>query len=171
MAGKRPTKRTAKKGKPETRRQRFLRLLAELGTVTAAAAGAGISRDTAYRWKAEEPEFAAAWADAEEQAADDMEAEARRRAMAGVNEPVYQGGKKVGAVRRFSDTLLIFLLKGARPEKFRERVSAEHSGPGGGPIPVAATVDLKALSDEELAQLEGLLTLASRPVVDEPKPE
>jgi hypothetical protein len=32
----------------------------------------------------------------------------------------------------YSDTLLIFLLKGIRPEKYRERF--EHSGPEGGPI-------------------------------------
>jgi hypothetical protein len=44
-----------------------------------------------------------------------------RRALVGWKEPVYQGGKEVGTIRKFSDNLLIFLLKGKRPEVFRER--------------------------------------------------
>lgn len=50
-----------------------------------------------------------------------MEAEAWRRGKTGVLKPVYQGGKKVGSVREYSDTLLIFMLKGTRPEKYRDR--------------------------------------------------
>ncbi len=42
-----------------------------------------------------------------------------RRAVDGVDEPVYQGGKKVGSITRYSDTLLIFLLKANR-DKFRQ---------------------------------------------------
>ena len=34
--------------------------------------------------------------------------------------PVYQGGKKVGSVRKYSDLLLIFLLKAAAPETDRD---------------------------------------------------
>ncbi len=41
--------------------------------------------------------------------------------MTGVLRPVFQGGKHVGDIREYSDTLLQFLLKGERPEKFRER--------------------------------------------------
>ena len=47
-----------------------------------------------------------------------IEAEARRRAVDGVDEPVYYQGKEVGTVRRYSDVLLIFLLKGLRPQRF-----------------------------------------------------
>lgn len=78
--------------------------------------------------------YAAAFADAQDDAADSLEAEATRRARLGVSEPIYQGGKLVGYKRNFSDTLLIFLLKGLRPEKFKDR--HEHSGPGGTPLPV-----------------------------------
>jgi hypothetical protein len=60
--------------------------------------------------------------------ADALEDEANRRAREGVERPVYQGGKFVGAIREFSDTLLIFLLKGLKPEKFRENSHIEHSG-------------------------------------------
>jgi hypothetical protein len=37
-------------------------------------------------------------------------------------------------VREYSDTLLIFLLKGARPQKYRDNVRQEVSGPNGAPL-------------------------------------
>ncbi len=84
----------------------------------------------------EDPEYAAAFTEAQEEAADRLEEEARRRAVEGVDEPVFYKGKKCGAIRRYSDSLLIFLLKGVRPEKFKERSSTELSGPQGGDIVV-----------------------------------
>ena len=57
----------------------------------------------------------------------------RRRAVEGVEEPVgWYKGEAGGVVRKYSDTLLIFLLKGRKPEMYRERY--EHSGPGGRPV-------------------------------------
>ena len=43
-------------------------------------------------------------------------------------------GQPGAFVRRYSDTLLIFRLKAEAPDKYRERISTEHSGPGGGPM-------------------------------------
>lgn len=40
----------------------------------------------------------------------------------------------VATVKEYSDTLAIFLLKAHAPDKYRERTSAEISGPGGGPV-------------------------------------
>jgi hypothetical protein len=91
-------------------------------TVSHAAKAAGIGRRTVYDWLERDAEFRQAFADAEQEAFDTLEREAVRRAAEGVEEPVYAGGKKVGSIRKYSDTLLIFLLKGARPSKFRERV-------------------------------------------------
>lgn len=54
-----------------------------------------------------------------------LEDEAVRRAYVGVEEPLFYQGKQCGTVRKYSDTLLIFLLKGAKPAKYRERV---HTG-------------------------------------------
>jgi hypothetical protein len=62
--------------------------------------------------------------------------------------------------------MLIFMLKGAKPEKYRERF--EHSGPSGGPIPTQATYDLSKLSDTELVALDGLLSQAMAARVKEP---
>jgi hypothetical protein len=39
---------------------------------------------------------------------------------------VFYQGIQTATVRKYSDTLLIFLLKGRKPERYRERV--EHSG-------------------------------------------
>ncbi len=75
-----------------------------------------------------------AWEEAREEAADHLEDEARRRAVDGWDEPVYGSGGtgvgtvEVGTIRKYDSTLLIFLLKGARPEKYRERFDAKLSG-------------------------------------------
>jgi hypothetical protein len=66
-----------------------------------------------------------AFEDAAEEAADLLETEARRRALEGVEEPVFYQGQQCGTVHKYSDTLLIFLLKGCRPEKYVERVRQE----------------------------------------------
>jgi hypothetical protein len=89
--------------------------------VTHAAAEVGVDRSAHYRWL-EDVEYAALFVVAEEQAFDNLEREARRRAVEGTEKPVYQGGELVGTIREYSDTLLIFLMKGARPSKYRERV-------------------------------------------------
>lgn len=127
------TVRTVKKG---DWKNVFLKALAESGTVTTASKKAKIGRTTAYKVREEDSVFAAAWDEALAEAVDGMEAEAHRRAVEGTLKPVYQQGRKVGSIREYSDTLLIFLLKGAKPEKYRERSDVQHSGPGGGPIEV-----------------------------------
>lgn len=99
----------------------FLTALSSVGKITDACKIAGVSRMTAWRHKTSDPDFAKQWADAEQQAADVLEAEAWRRAHDGVEEPVYYKGEICGTVRKYSDLLLIFLLKGIRPEKYRER--------------------------------------------------
>ena len=110
----------------EKKKATILQALATGASVTAAVKKASVSRASAYTWRDDDPAFRDAWDMAIESGTDLMEDEARRRAVKGVAKPVYQGGQRVGAVQEYSDTLLIFLLKGRRPEKFRDRV--EHSG-------------------------------------------
>jgi len=107
---------------------KFIQNLRRTGNVRAACKVAKISRTAAYNHRNTDNEFKAVWDEALEEACDDLELEARRRAFKGVKEPVYQGGKLVGYVQKYSDTLLIFLLKAHRPEKFRERYDVQHSG-------------------------------------------
>ena len=112
----------------------FLAELSERGNVRDACTAAGIPRRTAYDWRAADPEFAGEWDSALDEAADLMEHEAHRRAVDGTEEPVFGslghqlGTGEVGRITKYSDTLLIFLLKAARPEKYRERQQIEHTG-------------------------------------------
>lgn len=114
----------------------FLRWLRKKGNVTAACDKAKVARSWVYEVREQDADFAAAWADALTEATERLEMEARRRAHDGVLEPVFYQGDKVGTVRKYSDTLLIFLLKAHAPEKYRDNSRVELTGPDGGPIKV-----------------------------------
>lgn len=103
------------------KKEDFLKALKEIGTVQRACNSINIHRNTAYEWKHADPDFSAKWDAVVESHIEELETEARRRAYEGVKKPVYQGGELVGHVQEYSDTLLIFLLKGRRPEVFAER--------------------------------------------------
>lgn len=93
-------------------------------TVATAADAVKMSRSGAYRQREVDPEFAAAWGEAYETSTELLEAEALQRAM-GRDEVV--GVDKDGQpifIKKYSDLLLIFLLKARRPEAYRERVNA-----------------------------------------------
>lgn len=99
----------------------FLATLATTGNVSAAARAAGVSRQAAYHRRSNDRDFRAAWDDALEEGVDALEAEARRRALEGVEEPVFHAGAQCGTVRRFSDALMVVLLRAHRPHKFSEK--------------------------------------------------
>ena len=103
----------------------FIEALKKNGNVRDSCALANIDRTTAYEHRNSDLAFRKLWEDALDDAADSLEAEAVRRARDGVDEPVFYMGAECGAIRKYSDTLLIFLLKGIRPEKYRERVSVD----------------------------------------------
>lgn len=110
------------------KKRAFLAAYAECGTITHAAEAAGIDRRSHYNWLNDDPEYAEAFEQAKQMSIEALEKEARRRAIEGVQEPVYQGGKLVGHKRRYSDTLLMFLLNGLAPEKYKERKEVQHTG-------------------------------------------
>lgn len=109
-------------------------LAASGGSVTRACQAIDVTRMTAYRWRDDDPAFAKEWDAAKAAGLDALEDEALRRAFEGFDKPIVHQGVITDTVREYSDTLAIFLLKGGKPEKYRERVSNEHSGPGGGAI-------------------------------------
>lgn len=124
------------------RRKTFLDAYVMSGNISHSAREAGIDRGTHYKWL-NDPEYAEAFKHADGEAGDALEAEARRRAVEGVDEPVgWYKGEAGGVVRRYSDTLLIFLLKGRKPDVFGDKIRAEHSGPDGGPIETAAKINV-----------------------------
>lgn len=99
----------------------FLDAFAETGIVLAAAQASGIGRASVYRWLEHDEEFALAFHQAEEDSTQRLERAAYERATRSV-EP--------------SDTLLIFLLKARRPERYRDRYEVRHSGSTEAPVKV-----------------------------------
>ena len=75
-----------------------------------------MGRTRAYEARQRDEDFAVAWHEALEGACDELESEARRRALAG------------------SDQLLMFLLRSHRPERYRENHRVEHLGPADAPV-------------------------------------
>lgn len=113
---------------PRKWRQKFLEGLKLRGIVTGACQEAGVTRCRAYKERAENPEFAELWEEAIEAAADRLEAEAWRRAHEGDDKPIgFYKGEPGAYVKEYSDTLMIFLLKGMRPEKYRENVHVDQN--------------------------------------------
>lgn len=106
----------------------FLAALSATCSVTRACEAVGIARPTAYEWREEDPVFAARWEKAKRIGAEALEDEAMRRAREGYDRPVFHQGVECGTIREYSDTLTIFLLKGAMPEKYKDRQQVEHSG-------------------------------------------
>jgi hypothetical protein len=129
----------------------FLAALAECGIITHAAKAAGVDRSCVFRYRQDNPEFAAEVEQAIEQAVDELEAEARRRALKGVEEPVYQGGVLVGTRVVFSDALMSLLLRGRRKAVFAER--REITGADGGPVAVVADATQRASRATALLKL------------------
>lgn len=121
-------------------KKKFLEIISRTGNISEAARQTRTARRTHYNWMDSDPEYAKAFNEAMEDAADNLELEARRRAVDGVEEPVYYKGEVCGTVTKYSDSLLMFLLKGAKPDKYADRQKTEMSGTDGGPIKVS--VDL-----------------------------
>lgn len=126
------------------KKREFLDALSDrLGNIAAATKHVGIGRQTHYDWLRSDEEYAAQYAAVREDVIDRMEAEADRRALIGVDRPIFHKGTNVGTFREPSDTLLIFRLKALRPGVYRERTETF----------TLNAEDLRGLSDEQLEAL------------------
>lgn len=118
------------KNRPEFQAQeqsKFLEMIAN-GWSQKKAAESTVFRDpkTWWRWLQQDPAFKAAYEEALELGIQVLEDEARRRAVEGVDEPVVSAGKIIidketgrpMMVRKYSDNLLSFLLRGKRPDVY-----------------------------------------------------
>lgn len=149
--------------RPSAARQRaFLAAYAQTASITKAAKAAKVDRGAHYDWLDSDPTYEKRFKAAGDRAGDLLEDEAVRRSHEGILEPiVYHGGfcyplrekavkKDDGTVeivtvqgripltiRKYSDRLLERLLIAFKPEKYRERVSAELTGKDGAPIEVS----------------------------------
>lgn len=169
-----PAKQVEKRG--VSKQDAFIAAFVVCASVTKAAAAAKIDRALHYRWLEEDAEYAKRFERARVQAGEALEDEAVRRAYEGYNEPViYQGGlcysldqfqlddkgnrtavlkprAKPLTVRKYSESLMLKLLDGFLPQRYKKRGSVEVTGANGGPIKVENEA-LKRLTDEELASL------------------
>src|SRR5262249_30864904 len=112
----------------ERKRAKFLELLCNGESVVRAAAGAKVGRRTVYDWRKADAEFAREWDDAWEQGADLLEQVVYQRAVNG------------------SDLLLIILLKGRRPRRYRDNVRHE--------VDTQLTVSVEDAREQLLARLK-----------------
>ena len=142
---------------------KFLEHFREKGNMTFAAKEAKCGVSTVHEWRRNDEVFARAWTQALEESTDRLEMEARRRAEDGWDEPVYQRGAQVGVVRKYSDLLMVTLLKGYRPQKFKERVESTVTG--------VHAVAVKDLSNESTEELLARLTALQAKWRGEPPPD
>lgn len=103
----------------QQQKEHFTAHLAETGNVTSSAEAAGVARSVVYEWRKQDKEFARKWEEALAIAVDSLTLEARRRALEGVEEIRYFQGEPIGSIRKYSDQLLMFLLRAYDPKTFR----------------------------------------------------
>jgi hypothetical protein len=133
-------------GQPDTikNKEKWLEVHRQFGIVTATCRKTKIGRSTVYDWLAEDPEFAKLKDEAEKEAIELLEGEARRRAHKGTLRPVFYRGEKCGAIREYSDSLMMFILKAKKPE-YRDRVTNEITGPDGKPVSNEVNITVKVV--------------------------
>ena len=129
----------------------FIEVLRTTGNVTLAAQHAGQSRNQVHDVRQRSKRFAAQWDNALEEATDLLEAEARRRAFTGIDEPVFYKGKVVGSTKKYSGPLLMFLLEAHRPQKFRDGGKVEQPG--------ATDVDVDRDREKRIERLDRMAAL------------
>lgn len=114
----------------------YLKALSETGNVQESCRVAKISRRTPYERQERDKTFAAACKESLEEATEKLELEARRRALHGLERKKFDKGVPLidpatgeqYVEREYSDTLMIFLLKAHKPDKYREKIDHRHGG-------------------------------------------
>ncbi len=146
----------------------FLQTLRESKSVEAACKAAQISRASAARWRLADTGFAQRWRDAYEAGTDRLEDVSIELGTVGfvrrrdITRRIARNGETIETIvehRDISENHLAMQLKARRPDKYRERVTTEHTGKDGGPI---QTVDLTRLSDDQLERLAEILGSATQ---------
>lgn len=164
MSSKAPVPRQLGHTQVSQRKKRvFLRILMENGgRVHDAALAAGYKSSAPLRaYRHRDPEFAKAWDEALEAANDVLEAEAIRRGVDGVREPIYYRGTLVGYKLVYSDRMLELLLKGNNPEKFNRNSQTD--------ININAKVGIAVIpatvkSEEEWERSAAMVHKAQKPI-------
>lgn len=99
----------------------FFKELEASSNSTRSCLAAGFDRSAIYVRSAKDPEFKVRYEEARQRGLDSWEDEVARRAFNGHYKPVWYNGQIVGEEQVFSDTLAMFLLRGGKPEKYKDR--------------------------------------------------
>lgn len=119
----------------ETRKKlvAVIRELEHHGNATKALKAANAGRGWVYRWRQNDSEFHDAFEEARTCGAEILKDEAHRRAHEGVEQAVWYQGEVAGYVQKYSDTLLMFLIKQADPS-YREHFQVDHGNANSRPF-------------------------------------
>ncbi len=126
---------------------RFIAQLKQHGNVCKACKGAAVSRAWVYDKRDADEEFAEAFAHAKAIGLEALKDEAHRRAFEGVLEPLTYQGEVFDHVRKYSDVLLMFLIKQADPT-YREHHQVDHTS-GGRPFMFQMVLDPGAVAEQQ----------------------
>ncbi len=139
------------------KKQLFHQTFAATGSLSAAARAAGISQAEARMLRKSAPDQISTSQTAASRAAASLraavatlESEAVRRALEGVNVPVFHQGRECGSTVKHSDTLLMFLLKTLNPARYGAGATSESvAGPdhAKGRKPLTLDIDLSAAGE------------------------
>jgi len=121
-------KNTTKDEVPE-KKKAFIECLTQKYSVYHSCRAVGIGRSTAYQWRKDDKQFASDWEAALDDAVDALESSLYERAI------------------KSDTTAAIFLLKGAKPDKYRERHESTQTNFD------FNNADLSLLNDYELERL------------------
>ncbi|MBI3196364.1 MAG: hypothetical protein HYZ40_02405 [Rhodospirillales bacterium] len=102
----------------------FFHHLGRTGSVTLAAERSGLRRPTLYKLRANDDWIATRWQRALDLGVERLQDDAMRRALDGVERPVWRNGEQVGTVQQYDNRLLQFLLRSHRPEIYGDRKQA-----------------------------------------------
>lgn len=150
---------------------KFLNALAEYGTISKAAEATGVTRQAHYFWKQQDKAYEIAYLRAQEMGNARIEEEAWRRGVYGDERPVFYKGKKVGTVKHYSDAILALLLKGAYPDKYKDRVEQETVGDGSGQITWEGEEQSDEADEKDTATPDSDTVPAGETVAGEDTPE
>ena len=120
-------------------------------SVSKSAWAVGIVEGTARYWRNQSratlqedgtytDDFCVRWDEAWDAGVEKLEDEATRRALHGVEKPVYQGGVLVGTTTEYSDTLLTFALRGKKPDRYN---TERHELTGRNGAPIASKMEIE----------------------------
>lgn len=175
-ARKKSTRGRKPKGFTKKTFQGILEKILEGEKTLVAISQAGFSHDTFYRWirRWDEEEDSTEYSEALKRAQlhrdqilnqgklEEGEAELKRRAVDGWEEPRFHEGELVGTVRKYSDTCLIFMLKALAPDKYREAAQVQNHINVGNTQPLPTQAERKKMEADLADMVRGLQTAAAR---------